>query len=128
MPRRKRAFGHKKSIRWPRGVERVAELTADAPSVVVVGDRGSDIYSRFARRLAGVYLIVRAAQNRALVADAPLFASAAAWPELRQMPVKVAPRRMGTIRDHGSSIHNRRSHSGQDKCQNPVAQREGEPP
>ena len=34
--------------------------------------------------------------------------------------------RMGTIRDHGSSIHNRRSHSGQDKCQNPVAQREGE--
>jgi len=70
-------------------------VLTDAASVVVVGDRESDIYSGFARRPAGVDLVVRAAQDRALVDDASLFASAAAWPELRQMPVKVAPRRVG---------------------------------
>ena len=94
-PRRKRAIEDKESIRWLRGVERAAEVLTDAASVVVVGDRESDIYSGFARRPAGVDLVVRAAQDRALVDDASLFASAAAWPELRQMPVKVAPRRVG---------------------------------
>jgi hypothetical protein len=67
----------------------------DAASVVVVGDRENDIYRCFARRPAGVDLIVRAAQDRALVEDASLFAGAAAWPELTQMLVKVAPRRVG---------------------------------
>jgi hypothetical protein len=45
--------------------------------VVVVGDRENDIYSCFARRAKGVDLIVRAAQDRALVEDASLFDSAA---------------------------------------------------
>ena len=94
-PRRKRAIEDKESIRWLRGVERAAELLTDAASVVVVGDRESDIYSCFARRPAGADLIVRAAQDRALVENASLFASAAAWPELTQMLVKVAPRRVG---------------------------------
>jgi hypothetical protein len=101
-PRRKRAIEDKESIRWLRGVERAAELLTDAASVVVVGDRENDIYSCFARPLlrvlsrpAAVDLIVRAAQDRALVEDASLFASAAAWPELTQMLVKVAPRRVG---------------------------------
>jgi hypothetical protein len=94
-PRRKRAIEDKESIRWLRGVERAAELLTDAASVVVVGDRENDIYSCFARRPAGVDLIVRAAQDRALVEDASLFASAAAWPELTRMLVKVAPRRVG---------------------------------
>jgi hypothetical protein len=94
-PRRKRAIEDKESIRWLRGVERTAELLTDAASAVVVGDRESDIYSCFARRPVGADLIVRAAQDRALVEDASLFASAAAWPELRQMLVKVAPRRPG---------------------------------
>ena len=94
-PRRTRAIEDKESIRWLRGVERAAELLTDAASVVVVGDRENDIYSCFARRPAGVDLIVRAAQDRALVEDASLFASAAAWPELTQMLVKVAPRRVG---------------------------------
>jgi hypothetical protein len=93
--RRQRAIEDKESIRWLRGVERAGELLTDAASVVVVGDRENDIYSCFARRPAGVDLIVRAAQDRALVEDASLFASAAAWPELTQMPVKVAPRRVG---------------------------------
>jgi hypothetical protein len=94
-PRRERAIEDKESMRWLRGVERAAELLTDAASVVVVGDRENDIYSCFARRPAGVDLIVRAAQDRALVEDASLFASAAAWPELTRMQVKVAPRRIG---------------------------------
>src|ERR1700686_5441888 len=85
-----------------RGGERAGELLADAASVVVVGDRESDIYSCFARRPVGVDLIVRAAQDRAtetardgLVVDGSLFASAAAWPELTRLQVNVAPRRVG---------------------------------
>jgi len=94
-PRRKRAIEDKESSRWLRGVERATELMAAAASVVIVGDRESDIYSCFARRPAEVDLIVRAAQDRALVEKGSLFASALAWPELRQMLVKVAPRRVG---------------------------------
>jgi hypothetical protein len=96
-PRRKRAIEDKESMRWLRGVERAAELLTGAASVVVVGDRENDIYSCFARRPAGADLIVRAAQDRALAENATLFASAAAWPELTQMLVKVAPRRVGDL-------------------------------
>jgi hypothetical protein len=81
-PRRQRGFENKESIRWLRGAERTAELATDAASVVLVADRESDIYSCFARRPAQLDLIVRAAQERALVEGASLFASAAAWPEL----------------------------------------------
>jgi hypothetical protein len=102
VPRRKRAIEDKESIRWLRGVERAGELLTDAASVVVVGDRESDIYSCFARRPERTDLVVRAAQDRAtkrgkeeLDEDASLFGSAAAWPELTQMLVKVAPRRVG---------------------------------
>jgi hypothetical protein len=94
-PRRKRAIEDRESMRWLRGVDRSAELLADAASVVVVGDRENDIYSCFARRPAGLDLIVRAAQDRALVEDVSLFASAADWPELTRMQVKVAARRVG---------------------------------
>jgi hypothetical protein len=101
-PRRQRAIEDKESMRWLRGVERAGELLTDAASVVVVGDRENDIYSCFARRPAGVDLIVRAAQDRAiepapdgLAVDGSLFASAAAWPELTRLQVKVAPRRVG---------------------------------
>jgi hypothetical protein len=94
-PRRQRGFENKESIRWLRGAERTAELATDAASVVLVADRESDIYSCFARRPAQLDLIVRAAQERALVEGASLLASAAAWPELTCMQVKVAPRRVG---------------------------------
>src|SRR6202051_107381 len=52
-PRRQRAIEDKESMRWLRGVERAGALLPDAASVVVVGDRESDIYSCFARRPAG---------------------------------------------------------------------------
>ena len=103
-PRRQRAIEDKESMRWLRGVERAGALLPDAASVVVVGDRESDIYSCFARRPAGVDLIVRAAQDRLTAGaqqgpagDASLFTSPAAWPELTQMLVKVAPRRVGDL-------------------------------
>jgi hypothetical protein len=95
VPRRKRVLEDKESIRWLRGGERAAELLTDAASVVVVGDRENDIYSCFARRPERTELIVRAAQDRALVGDASLFTSAAAWSELTYMLVKMAPRRVG---------------------------------
>jgi hypothetical protein len=63
----------------------------------VVGDRESDIHGCFARRPAGVDLIVRAAQDWAIerapdrpVVAGSLFASAAAWPDLTCLQVKVA--------------------------------------
>jgi len=112
-------------MRWLRGVERAGERLADAASVVVVGDRESDIYSCFARRPAGVELIVRAAQDRAieLAPDGPvvagsLFASAAAWPDLTCLQVKVAPRRVGdpgraaTVALRAGSVTLKRPHQG----------------
>ena len=90
-PRRDRPIEDKESIRWPWGVEKAGELLAQAASVVVVGDRESDIYSCFARRPAGVDLIVRAAQDRALAENGSLFEAPAGWPELTRMTVKVAP-------------------------------------
>ena len=102
MPRRKRAIEDKESIRWLRGAERAGDLLTDAASIVVVGDRENDIYSGFARRPERADLVVRAAQDRAtghategLVEGALLFTSAAVWPELTQMLIKVAPRRVG---------------------------------
>ena len=94
-PRRGRPIEDKESIRWPWGVEKAGELLAQAASVVVVGDRESDIYSCFARRPAGVDLIVRAAQDRALAENGSLFEAPAGWPELTRMTVKAAPRRVG---------------------------------
>jgi hypothetical protein len=94
-PRRERIFEHKESIRWLRGTERTAELLANAASVVVVSDRESDIYGCFVRRAASAEVIIRAAHDRALVDAQHLFSATAAWPELAQMQVKVASRRVG---------------------------------
>ena len=101
-PRRQRAIEDKESMRWLRGVERAGELLADAASVVVVGDRESDIYSCFARRpvggrthcSCGARPCDRARTGWPVVAGS-LFASAAAWPDLTCLQVKVAPRRVG---------------------------------
>ena len=94
-PRRGRMLEGKESARWLRGAERAAELITDAASVVVVSDRESDIYGCFVRRPATADLIIRAAHDRALVDAGRLFSSTADWPELAQLPVKVAPRRVG---------------------------------
>lgn len=90
-----RAFEDKESIRWLWGARRAGDLLTQAASIVVVGDRENDIYGCFARRPAGVDLIIRAAQDRALSEGPSLFAIPANWPDLKRMQVKVAPRRVG---------------------------------
>ena len=104
-PRRQRLLDDKESVRWLNATVRAGELLGDAASVVVVSDRESDIYGGFVRRPAGTDAIIRAAHDRSLadvgaladaLADAgSLFASAADWPDLAQISVKVAPRRVG---------------------------------
>jgi len=94
-PVRARALEDKESIRWLDGAAQAGTHLSQAASVVVVADRESDIYASFARRLASVDLIVRAAQDRALHDGASLFAAAAGWPELACTEVLVAPSRTG---------------------------------
>lgn len=93
--RRKRTLAQKESQRWLSTAQVVAERAAGASQVIVAGDRESDIFAVFARRPAGVELLVRAAQDRALAESGRLFACAAAWPVLGQDAVTVAPRGPG---------------------------------
>ena len=92
--RRGRQLAEKESQRWLTAAQVVAERAAGARQLILVGDRESDIYPLFARRPAGVDLVVRAAQNRALE-DGRLFDRAAGWPVLGGSAVKVAPRGPG---------------------------------
>ncbi len=94
-PMRARALDDKESIRWLDGAVQAGTHLTKAASGVVVADRESDIYARFARRPASVDLIVRAAQDRALHDGASLFAAAAGWPKLARTEVPVAPSRTG---------------------------------
>lgn len=73
--RRSRPIEDKESRRWLDGAEQAASVCASARSVTVVADRESDIFEAFARRPAGVDLLVRAAQNRSLDDGGRLFAA-----------------------------------------------------
>ena len=95
MPARARALEDKESMRWLEGAAHAAARLTEAASVVVVGDRESDIYAGFARRPASVDLIVRAAQDRILDDGSHLSAAPEAWPELARAEVHVAPSRAG---------------------------------
>ncbi len=101
--RKARAIEDKESRRWLDGAEAAAGLlAAGALGVTVVADRESDIYEAFARKPAGIELVIRAAHDRAVEesgeggeAGAPkgasqLFARLAAAPEAGRMRVDVA--------------------------------------
>lgn len=90
-----RPFAAKESHRWLKGAAAAAERLAQEASVVIVADREGDIYPLFARRPAGVELLVRAAHDRALERNGPLFAAPGAWPELGRLTVAVASRGPG---------------------------------
>jgi hypothetical protein len=69
-PKRKRHIADKESQRWLDVSARASEMLTAAKSITVVSDRESDIYDYFAKRPSNVNLIVRACQNRKIVADA----------------------------------------------------------
>src|SRR5712691_10797920 len=94
-PRRKRPLAEKESQRWLTATQVVAERVEAATQLIMVGDRESDIFALFAHRPAGVELVVRAAQDRALADGTRLFARAAGWPALVVCEVKVGPRGPG---------------------------------
>ncbi len=89
--RKVRAFDAKQSRRWLDGAEAGAALAAaGAACVTVVADREGDIYEMFALKPAGVELLIRAAQDRALADDAGrLFSALAGQSEAGRFTVKL---------------------------------------
>ena len=85
----------KESRRWAEGAQMAAERLGEASQVVVVADQEADVYSHFARRPAGVELLVRARHDRALADGGTLFDEAADWPAHTASLVAVAPRSLG---------------------------------
>ncbi|HUF57524.1 MAG TPA: hypothetical protein VMM55_13295, partial [Thermohalobaculum sp.] len=69
-----RPLADKESARWLRGAEAADALAGGTLRVTVVADREGDLYEAFARRPAGVELLVRATHDRALAAGGRLFA------------------------------------------------------
>jgi Transposase DDE domain len=94
-PRRDRPLEDKESARWLLGCEAAAKSLPHAASLTMVADRESDIYALFARKPAGLDLIVRAAQDRKLTGGGTLFAALADAQPLIISPVRVAPRGPG---------------------------------
>ena len=95
LPRRDRPFDEKESARWLSGCTATAQRLGEAAAVTMVADRESDIYPLFARRPAGLDLIVRVAQNRSLADGERLFQALHEAPLLATRQVKVAPRGPG---------------------------------
>jgi hypothetical protein len=91
--RRSRSTGAKESQRWIETMEGQAALREKAARVTLVADAESDIYELFARRPAGIDVLVRAAQDRKVRTqdEAPdrLFALADSWPELGRVTVEL---------------------------------------
>jgi Transposase DDE domain len=93
--RRSRTIEEKESGRWLAGCEAAAQSLQEAASVTMVADRESDIYLLFARKPAGLDLIVRAAQDRKLADGGRLFGALADTAPLTGTSVKVTPRGPG---------------------------------
>lgn len=84
-----RPIAAKESARWLRGAAAAGTLAGSALRVTVVADREGDIYDGFARRPAGVDLLVRATHDRALADGGRLFARVAGQPEAGRMTVEL---------------------------------------
>ena len=66
--RRSKRTEDKESAKWLRGLEQAQSTTPSSMSVIVIGDRESDVYALFAApRRENVDLLVRLAYNRAVV-------------------------------------------------------------
>jgi hypothetical protein len=93
--RKRRALEDKESRRWIEGAREAADRLAGAAQMVVASDQESDIWDHFARRPAGVELLLRARHDRALAGGGTLFGAPAKWPELKTYEVVIAPRKIG---------------------------------
>src|SRR5260370_11032222 len=71
--RRSRVLEAKESARWLAACQSAARSLSGASALTMVADREGDIYPLFARKPAGLELIVRAAQNRNLAGGGQLF-------------------------------------------------------
>lgn len=88
--RKARAFAEKEGQRWLAGMHSAAGLAAaGAACVTVVADREGDIYEDFALRPAGVEVLIRAGQDRALADGSRLFAMAEWVAETGRMTVAL---------------------------------------
>jgi hypothetical protein len=94
-PRRARPIEHKESARWLAGCEAAAHSLRGTASITMVADRESDLYLLFARKPAGLDLIVRAGQDRTLATGGHLFTALTGQSPLLTYPVRVAPRGPG---------------------------------
>jgi hypothetical protein len=115
--RRGRALEEKESARWLDGCAATASVLSEA-RVTMVADRESDIYPLFARKPAGLDLIVRAGQDRALADGEALFAALATAKPLTQSTVRVAPRgpgdkgRTAVVELRAATVHIARPRNG----------------
>lgn len=88
--RKQRGFEEKASCRWLDGARAAAQLrAAGALKVTVIADREGDVYDLFALKPAETELLIRAAQERALVDGGLSLARLADAPEAGRMPVDV---------------------------------------
>jgi len=87
--RTSRPIADKESQRWLDGATAAARVCAQARRITMIAGRESDIYAAFARRPAGVDLLVRAAQDRALDDGGRLFARLDAQRAAGRMSIDV---------------------------------------
>jgi Transposase DDE domain len=88
-------FATKESARWLRGAECAAERLAAAASVIVVGDRESDIYEVFAAKPPHIAFIIRATHDRRLTTGRGLFETMDGFDVLGGARVAVASKGVG---------------------------------
>ena len=85
-PRRQRATADKESQRWITGMQQAGHVLTAASRVTVVSDRESDFYEMFAQRPENVDLVVRACQNRRIVAPAQAPEDGLLFPFIDRLP------------------------------------------
>jgi hypothetical protein len=88
---KKRRFEDKESRRWLGQAEAAGALAASggAAAVTMVADREADIYEIFARKPAGVELLIRAAQDRVLEDGGRLFDRLGGEPEAGRVGIEL---------------------------------------
>ena len=90
--RKARAYEDKESARWQAAAQAADLICGGAERVTVIADRESDIYEAFAEAPAGVEMLVRAAQDRALGDGGKLFSTLDALAEAGRQVVKLPAR------------------------------------